>query len=140
MFSAECKYAIRAIVKLAQNSSREHKIGGRELANRLEVATPFLLKILRKLAQKDVITSVKGPGGGYYLSDENKKQKFWMVLENLDCVSQINSCVLGLTECSEKNPCALHYIFAPFKNSFSLALRQMDIATFVKQFEENSLG
>ncbi len=126
------------MVKLAQSSGQSNKIGGRELADHLMVAEAFLLKILRKMATNNLISSAKGPGGGYYLNQENRDRKFWEILNILDCTSQLSSCILGLTECSEENPCALHFMYAPFKNTVIQAMEEMSVQEFTAKFEMES--
>lgn len=69
MLSKKTKYAIIALVRLA----REYQQGPlqiRELAESENVPKKFLEAILRELKHAGILNSVKGRGGGYYLSQD----------------------------------------------------------------------
>ena len=65
MLSNSSKYAINAVIYLAANSSESKRIGVKEVADALHIPLPFLAKILQALVRKKVISSNKGPGGGF---------------------------------------------------------------------------
>jgi Rrf2 family iron-sulfur cluster assembly transcriptional regulator len=113
MFSKSTEYALRALIYLAQNSSEDHKIGITELARAIDSPKSFTAKILQKLTQGDkLINSVSGPTGGFYLSEQAKKKSMLKVLTILDTDHMISGCILGLSECSELNPCPMHEDYA----------------------------
>lgn len=109
MFSKSTEYALRAIIYLAQRSSMENKIGITELADAIGSPKSFTAKILQNLTRDNrLISSITGPNGGFYLTDQAKKKSMLYVLELLEDDAVITGCVLGLKECSEANPCPLH--------------------------------
>lgn len=108
MFSKSCKYAMRAVLFLALHSDPDHKIGVKEIAEALEVPKPFLAKILQQLARNNLISSVKGPSGGFYLSEANRRASLRSVVECIDGPEVFSSCILGLPVCSSEHPCPLH--------------------------------
>ena len=67
MLSNSSKYAINAILYLAIHTSINNKIGVKEIAEALNIPSPFLAKILQILAKKNAISSSKGPGGGLFI-------------------------------------------------------------------------
>jgi len=60
------------------------------------------------LSRKKIISSQKGPNGGFSLTSKQKKINIYEVLEALDEVSLFNDCILGLDECSPEQPCPFH--------------------------------
>jgi Rrf2 family iron-sulfur cluster assembly transcriptional regulator len=109
MFSKSTEYALRAIIYLAQKSSVDRKIGITELAEAIDSPKSFTAKILQKLTRGNkLISSVTGPAGGFYLTDQAKKKSLLHVLNLLEDEGIITGCILGLKECSEKNPCPMH--------------------------------
>lgn len=108
MFSKTCKYAIRAVLHLAAHSSKDQKIGTKKLAENLEVPYHFLGKILQELSRHQLISSSKGPSGGFYLSPENRQTSLIEIIEAIDGPDVFSSCVIGLKECSSDHPCPLH--------------------------------
>ncbi len=109
MFSKSAEYALRAIIYLAQKSSLDHKIGITELAEAIDSPKSFTAKILQKLTRDNaLISSATGPTGGFYLTDKAKKKSLLFVLTLLEEDDIITGCILGLKECSGKNPCPMH--------------------------------
>lgn len=108
MFSKSCKYAIRAILYLATEKKEEEKAGVMEIANNLGVPRYFLAKILQDLSRKGVISSIKGPGGGFFLSEKNMDVTLYEIVETVDGPGALQGCVLGFPACSSANPCSLH--------------------------------
>lgn len=108
MFSKSCKYAIRAVLYLAVHSNMEKKFGVKEVAEALEVPGPFLAKLLQQLSRQGLIASTKGPGGGFYLNEENRLRPLREVVEAIDGRDVFHSCILGLPVCGPENPCPLH--------------------------------
>ena len=108
MFSSASKYAIRAILFLAVNNEKNKKWGSTEIAEKIGIKKPFLSKILQQLARNKLISSSKGPKGGFFLDEENKRNNLMTILECFDDRESFQTCVLGLSECSNENPCPLH--------------------------------
>lgn len=134
MFSKSTEYALRAIIYLAQKSSPDQKIGIRELAEAAGTPQSFTAKILQKLTRDQVlISSITGPNGGFYLSEAAKKKSLLHVLELLEEDDVVTGCILGLHECSEKNPCPIH---AQYKKIKPLLLEMLDKKTIAELAKE----
>ena len=133
MLSNACKYAIRSILYLSLYSDKTNKIGVKKIADELETPQPFLGKLLQQLTKSKLVTSTKGPNGGFYLSEENQKNSIWDIVENIDGSHKFNQCFLGLSKCEDKNPCPVHYIAAPFKNKILANFRDKTIAQFTSE-------
>ncbi|WP_152286000.1 RrF2 family transcriptional regulator [Flavicella marina] len=133
MLSNACKYAIRSILYLSIYSDKTNKIGVKKIAEELETPQPFLAKLLQQLTKNKLVSSTKGPNGGFYLSDENRENSIWDIVENIDGVKKFNQCFLGLSKCEDANPCPVHYIAAPFKNKILSDFRDKSIARFTSE-------
>ena len=119
MFNQKTKNAIRIICFLSENQEYDKKYGAITIANSLELKSPFVSKILQELARKNIISSTKGRGGGFYLSEENQKNTIMDLISVFEDHKKIYNCILGLPECSDSNPCVLHYIYKDFKLDIS---------------------
>lgn len=115
MLSNASKYAIRAVIYLAENSGTPKKLGSVEIAEALQIPNSFIAKLLQQLAKEGVISSTKGPRGGFYLSEENLQRKVCDILEVIENKKVFEGCFLGLPYCSDENPCPMHDIFSAFK-------------------------
>ncbi len=130
MLSSASKYAINAVLYLATESSESKKIGAKEVAETIGVPTPFLAKLLQNLARKNVISSSKGPKGGFYLTEANKNLKLITVIAHIDGLSKFDECVLGLKDCSNEKPCPIHFSIQPFKQRMYTELSENSIESF----------
>ena len=57
-----------------------------DISNRTGMSVNHLSKVLRKLVKGGIINVSKGPGGGFYLTDEQKSKKLievYLIFENL---------------------------------------------------------
>ncbi len=116
MFSKSCQYAIRAVLYLAVNAGPERKLGVRELADGLDAPKHFLAKILQLLVRRGLISSTKGPSGGFFLSEKNRKVTLRSVVEAVDGPDIFTGCILGLPACSSDHPCPLHDQMLTYRN------------------------
>lgn len=109
MFSKATEYALRATIYIAQKSSEENKLGITEIAKAISSPKSFTAKILQKLtANNGIISSTRGPSGGFYMSKKAKKQPVRVVLQTMEDDEVLGKCVLGLKKCSEHTPCPMH--------------------------------
>jgi len=135
MLSKSCIYALRSIVFLAHNASIDAKIGIKEVAKELELPTHYLGKILQQLSKNNIIQSIKGPNGGFYLNEESKKVKLIKIIEVVDGLSFFTSCGLGLKECSDTHPCPLHDEFKIYRDGLWSLFSSKSIQELVSKLE-----
>ena len=115
MLSKSSQYAIRAVLYLSLNSNEERKYSPKEIANAMDIPAPFLAKTLQDLTRRNLISSVKGRNGGFYLSQENRHHTLISIVDSIDGIDKFQECILGLTVCSNENPCSLHHAVAPLR-------------------------
>lgn len=136
MLSRASKYAILSTLFLAERSNEERKISVKEIAESIDVPSPFLAKLFQQLVRGKIISSTKGPHGGFYLSEKNKKKNVLDIIENIDGLNKLNSCFLGLNECDDANPCPVHFIVEPFKNNILGKFRDKTIMEFAQEISD----
>jgi Rrf2 family protein len=107
MFSRSSGYAIQALTYLAAQPSGR-LVGAREIATNLQIPMPFLWKILRKLSQEKLVRSFKGVHGGYELARPASSIRLSEILLVGRDGALMGDCVLGLSTCSDQDPCPLH--------------------------------
>ena len=117
MLSKSSKYAIRAVLFLSINSNENNKLSPIEIAKSIDIPAPFIAKILQELTKRGLISSLKGRGGGFYLTENNKKNSLISIVDSIDGVDKFQECMLGLPVCSGLNPCPMHNTIAPLRNN-----------------------
>lgn len=135
MLSNACKYAIRSVLYLAINSDESNKFGVKKIAEDLETPQPFLAKLLQQLTKNKIVSSAKGPNGGFYLNEANKEHSVWDIIKSIDSTHKFDNCFLGLAKCDDENPCPVHSIVAPFKQSILNNFRDKTIAQYSEEIK-----
>jgi Rrf2 family protein len=130
MFSKACEYAIRAMLFIAQKSENGSKIGIKEISKGIDAPEHFLAKILQDLSRKDIVQSIKGPNGGFYLDEAGRKYTIADIVKAVDGDDLFIGCGLGLKVCSEKNPCPLHDEFKIIRKKIHSMLESTTVAEF----------
>jgi Rrf2 family protein len=136
MLSNASKYAILSTLYLAEHSNEERKISVKEIAENIDVPSPFLAKLFQQLVRSKIISSSKGPHGGFYLSEKNKLKNVLDIIDNIDGLNKLNGCFLGLHECDANNPCPVHHIVVPFKNNILAKFRDKTIMEFAQEISD----
>lgn len=137
MLSKASKYVISAVLYLSKNASEEKKMGPKEIAEKLDIPAPFLAKNLQKLTKDGIITSIKGPNGGFYLTDDNNKKSLFDIIDCVDSIEKFDQCYLGHESCSENNPCVVHHLYAPFKSEL---INKLKSKTIEEMADEDALN
>ena len=128
MLSKSSTYAIRAVLYLALHSDEAKKHSPQHIADAIKIPAPFLAKTLQILTKRDLVSSVKGRNGGFYLTKENKKNSLISIVESIDGLRKFNECMLGLPICGDENPCPIHHTVSPLKEGLinELTLKSID--------------
>lgn len=129
MFSKTAEYAIRATMFIAQKSAPDHKLGIEEISEAIDSPASFTAKILQMLTrEQELICSVRGPHGGFYMTEKALQLPLLRVLELVGEDGVLHKCVLGLSQCSEEKPCPLHHRYKKVKPEL------------IKMFEGTTIG
>ena len=117
MLSNTCKYGIRAVIYLALNDGENKKVGIKQISKDLDIPTPFLGKILQNLAKHKLLTSTKGPHGGFGLAKNPSEITLLDIIEIIDGFDLFTECLIGLRSCSSQShedvQCPIHKKYTP---------------------------
>lgn len=139
MISKKCKYALRAVLHLAVESSVSEKVGLRSLADQLKIPAPYLGKILQELVSKHIISSTKGPNGGFYLTKKNQVAPLLKIVAAIDGLGFFENCGLGIEECSDDHPCPIHNDFKVIRNHLKNVFTTKTIQDFAGEITMHNL-
>ena len=135
MFSKSCEYAIRAVIYLSAESNRDNKLGIDIICEKIEAPKHFTAKILQVLSKRHIIGSQKGVNGGFYMDSKQSNKSLIEIVEAIDGNDIFTQCGIGLSECSEKEPCPLHQKFKEIRNQLTQMLRETTIVELSKKLE-----
>ena len=126
MFSRACEYAIKIMIYIAGNEQGGRRTGVKEISESINSPEAFTAKILQQLVKAGLLSSYKGPTGGFELAP-NKKIKLVDIVKAIDGNKLLENCVLGLETCSSKNPCPVHFRFVEIREQLNETLLSTDI-------------
>ena len=127
MFTKACEYAIRAVLFIAMKSVDGSRLGIPEIARAIDSPVPFTAKILQTLVRKKIISSIKGPNGGFYLDPKAKPIPINAVVKAIDGDDVLSSCALGLKKCSDSFLCPVHHEVKLYKDKLKEVFKDTSI-------------
>jgi Rrf2 family transcriptional regulator, iron-sulfur cluster assembly transcription factor len=108
VFSKTFGYAVRGVLYVAALGKDGKKVLLEEIAEQLKVPRHFLGKVMKKLVKEGVISSMKGPYGGFYCNEKTLTTPLFTLIEVSGEAEEFSSCILRLKKCNSRNPCPLH--------------------------------
>lgn len=138
-FSKTCEYAMRSVFYIASRSLEGQRVGIKEIAKNINSPEHFLAKILQTLSREGIILSIKGPNGGFYLDANGLDRPLADIIIALEGDEIFTGCGMGLSHCSELNPCPLHQEFKKVRNQITYMLYKTTIGSFNDELLNGSL-
>ena len=106
MFSKACEYALKIMIYLCSVEGETKLAGLKDIAGAIDSPEAFTAKILQQLVKANLLDSLRGPSGGFRVVQRSITLQ--EVVVAIDGERLLNSCVLGLKECSGDHPCPAH--------------------------------
>jgi Rrf2 family transcriptional regulator, iron-sulfur cluster assembly transcription factor len=140
MFSKATEYALRATIYIAKKGTEEKKLGMEEIARAIDSPQSFTAKILQALTKDNkVVSSVRGPNGGFFMTDKAKKLPVRIILQVMGEDEVLEKCVLGLKRCSETEPCPMHAQYKAIKQQLIRLFASKTIQQLTDDMEDGAV-
>ena len=127
MLSKTCKSAIKAVVYLCSRYGSGENASIKEVAEVINASEHTVGKLLQTLVKQDIIKSLKGPTGGFYISKAQRSQPIINIVEAIDGKEIFKDCGLGLSQCSAKHPCPIHQDYKEVRESLEKLFREKNV-------------
>lgn len=135
MLSNSCRYGIRAIVYLASRYPDKNNIGIKQISADLGLPAPFLAKILQLLAKNKIISSTKGPNGGFSFLKKPESIALYDIVKIIDGEDIFRNCIIHDGTCSDvrksKKSCPVHYDYSKVRNHLISLFKKKTIGELV---------
>ena len=109
MFSKSFGYAVRAVMYITLQQTTKRNVQAEEIASVLGVPRHFVSKILKRLVKEKVLSSVKGPSGGFTVNDHTSATPLTRIFEITGDIGVFETCALRFNKCNSVNPCPAHF-------------------------------
>lgn len=137
MLSNISKYAILGLSQIVQESIKGDKIKVGEIIERTDIPQAFLSKILQKLAKEDYLSSMKGPNGGFYLTESQMQITILDIITELEGKELFSNCILRFEACNTENPCPMHDLIIVEKTNLNKKLKKLKVIDLLKSVPES---
>jgi Rrf2 family protein len=128
MFSKACEYGIKAIIYIATQSMVGRRVKMGEIVEHIDSPEAFTAKILGALVKENIVVSVTGPYGGFYIEKDRMELISMIDIVNaIDGDSIFNGCGLGLKQCNADQPCPMHSKFVGVRAELKSMLKSTSI-------------
>lgn len=131
MISRTGVHAILALSALAKLDEGAYA-GAAEIAGEIGAPRNYLGKLLKLLADRGILESQKGKGGGFRLRRDPATISLLEVVDPIEKIRRWSGCFLGRRRCSERRPCPVHKRWKGVRESYLRFLKETSVGDLVK--------
>ncbi|UCG78796.1 MAG: Rrf2 family transcriptional regulator [Nitrospirota bacterium] len=128
--STKGQYGVRAMYEIALGHP-DTVVNIRTISDRQDVSVSYLEQILHKLKNAGLITSVKGPGGGYKLAKRPEEITIGAIVSELEGPVAITSCLDPSEGCVRVEKCVTHLLWKSLGQQIERFLDTITLADLV---------
>ncbi len=143
MLSRKTKYAIKALIALAEHGPAE-PVRIADLAREQQIPPKFLELILLELRNQGILRSRKGKGGGYLLARDPSAIYLGQIVRMFDgplapvpCASQ--TAYVPCSDCRNEAVCGVHLAMKKVRDATAKILDGTNLAQLLRQIDNASL-
>lgn len=132
------RYAVTAMLDLALNAGSS-PVSLADISRRQAISLSYLEQLFARLRRNSLVTSVRGPGGGYRLSRTSAQI---YVAEIIDAVNEsIDATDCGGTaNCQDGETCLTHYLWCDLSEQIHRFLGSISLADLVARNEVQAVS
>jgi len=131
--STKGRYAVMAVADLAA-SCEGGPVALGDIASRQSIPLSYLEQLIAKMRRAGIVTSVRGPGGGYRLSRESTQIFIAEVVDAVDEPVDVTRCE-GQDNCQNGEPCLTHYLWEDLSQQLHQFLSAISLQSLVERSE-----
>ncbi|HYL10351.1 MAG TPA: Rrf2 family transcriptional regulator [Candidatus Acidoferrales bacterium] len=136
--SKKSDYGLIAIKHLATHGA-DGSCSATEIAERYDISTPLMAKVLQKLARQGLVAARHGSSGGYQLARDPDRITALDVISAIDGPLLITSCVTSHGECGQTSRCTIREPLRRVNESILQVLGTVTISQMSEDPQEGEL-
>lgn len=133
-YSKATNYALHTMVYLA-HTTLENTLGVKELAERFQVSSTYLSKVLTTLVKAGLIESVSGVKGGYKLARSSETITFLDVVQAVEGANPLFVCGMNATPAHNEKICLIENAMKEAEQKMEVDLATKTIAGVARQMK-----
>ena len=131
------RYAVTAMLDLALNG-HQGPISLADISRRQEISLSYLEQLFSKLRQQQLVSSVRGPGGGYRLGREPVDISVAQIIDAVNESIEATNCG-GAGTCRNGQVCLTHHLWQDLSEQIHNFLSGITLAGLVERQEAQAL-
>jgi len=124
------RYAVMAMLEMAQ-SKGDSAMNLLRISESQDIPHNYLEQLFMKLKKNGVVTSIRGPGGGYKLNDAPDKISIQKVVSAVEDDIKVPKCGHN-KQCTKHIKCTTHYLWKGLENNVVSYLSGISLADVIK--------
>lgn len=136
--TAKGRYAVTAMLDLAVHV-HEGPINLADISERQGISLSYLEQLFAKLRRNHLVTSVRGPGGGYRLSRDSSDICIADIIDSVDENVDATKCG-GSTDCQHGEICLTHELWTDLSEQIHQFLSGIDLASIIAKREVQQIA
>jgi len=134
--STRSRYAITAMIDLAQN--QDGAVSLKDISDRQSISLSYLEQLFCKLKNFKVVTSRRGPGGGYVLNKKSSEISLHEIITAVEENMDQTQCG-GSMNCNKEKPCTTHNVWTGLNKIISDYMKNITIEDVISNQVIHSL-
>ena len=134
--STKSRYAITAMIDLAQN--QDGAVSLKDISDRQSISLSYLEQLFCKLKNFKVVTSRRGPGGGYVLNKKSSEISLHEIITAVEENMDQTQCG-GSMNCNKEKPCTTHNVWTGLNKIISDYMKNITIEDVISNQVIHSL-
>ena len=134
--STKSRYAITAMIDLAQN--QDGAVSLKDISDRQSISLSYLEQLFCKLKNFKVVTSRRGPGGGYDLNKKSSEISLHEIITAVEENMDQTQCG-GSMNCNKEKPCTTHNVWTGLNKIISDYMKNITIEDVISNQVIHSL-
>ena len=132
------RYAVTAMLDLALHST-QGPVSLADISGRQDISLSYLEQLFAKLRKRELVQSVRGPGGGYQLTREGNAIS---VAEVVDAVNESVDATLcrGDNDCQHGSECLTHHLWSDLSRQIHDFLSKISLGDLVRRNEVRAVA
>jgi len=128
------RYAVTAMLDLALHASSS-PVPLADISKRQGISLSYLEQLFSKLRRNELVTSARGPGGGYRLSRSADEIVVADIIQAIDENMNATSCG-GMADCHNGEPCLTHELWVELSTQIHAFLCGISLGKLVRDHAE----
>lgn len=132
------RYAVTAMLDLAIHA-KQGPVSLNDISGRQEISLSYLEQLFAKLRRNELVSSVRGPGGGYRLSRQGADINIAQVVDAVSESIDVTRCQ-GKGDCQKGEACLTHYLWCDLSDQIHDFLEGISLQKLVDRQEISDIS